>query len=213
MDGAIREGLLVVQSVVVVPPTRVDRSSDEALLAGVGLGDPAAATAFVRRFQRRVFGVGLAITSDAALAEDVAQQAFERAWRHAGSYDARRGSVTVWLLAITRNLAIDTVRVRRPTAVDPHVVVDLVGLEGADPADAAVQGDEVARVRAALARLPESQRRAVLLATVAARTSSEIAALEGVPVPTAKHRVQSGLRKLRAALVVPESAADPEGEP
>ena len=173
----------------------------------MGVGDPAAATAFVRRFQRRVFGVALAITADAALAEDVAQQAFERAWRHAGAYDARRGSVTVWLLAITRNVAIDTVRVRRPAAVDPHVVVDLAGLEAADPADAAVQGDEIARVRVALAGLPEPQRRAVLLATVAARTSTEIAALEGVPVPTAKHRVQSGLRKLRSALVVPAPEA------
>ena len=213
MDGAVRRRPAAVQSVVVVPPTRVDRSSDEALLAGVGLGDPAAATAFVRRFQRRVFGVAVAVTADAALAEDVAQQAFERAWRHAGAYDARRGSVTVWLLTITRNLAIDAVRVRRPVAVDPQAVVDvvdLVGLEAADPADAAVLGDEMTRVRVALTRLPEPQRRAVLLATLAARTSAEIASLEGVPIPTAKHRVQSGLRKLRAALVVRD--AEPEAD-
>ena len=48
--------------------------------------------------------------------------------------------------------------------------------------------------------LPEDQRRAVLLATLHSRTMVEIAGIEGVPVPTAKHRVQSGLRKLRRAM-------------
>jgi RNA polymerase sigma factor (sigma-70 family) len=185
---------------VVWPPSRVDRLGDEALLAAVGVGDPQAATAFVRRFQRRVFGLALAVTMDAAAAEDVAQQAFERAWRHAGAYDARRGTVVTWLLTITRNVAIDALRVRRPQPLDPAVLNDLLSVgTAADPADAAVQGDELRRVRAALARLPDEQRRAVLLATIGSRTSTEIAQLEGVPVPTAKHRVQAGLRKLRRA--------------
>ena len=48
---------------------------------------------FVRRFQRRVFGLAVAMIGDAALADDLAQAAFERAWRHAGTFDARRGSV------------------------------------------------------------------------------------------------------------------------
>lgn len=174
--------------------------SDEALLAAIGLGDAQAAAVFVRRFQRRVYGLALTVTLDAAAAEDVAQQAFERAWRHAGAYDARRAAVATWLLTITRNLAIDAIRVRRPQPLDPAALHDLLGATGApDPADAAVQGDALRRLRVALDRLPAEQRRAVLLATVASRTSVEIAELEGIPVPTAKHRVQSGLRKLRTA--------------
>ena len=175
---------------------------DEALLAAVGLGEPHAATVFVRRFQRRVFGLALAITQDEALAEDIAQQAFERAWRHAPAYDARRGLVATWLLAITRNLAIDSLRVRRPRPLDPDAVALLLPpAPQPDPGDAAAEGDRMARVRAALHSLPDEQRRAVLLATVGCRTSTEIAELEGVPVPTAKHRIQSGLRKLRRAVV------------
>ena len=60
---------------------------------------------------------------DARTAEDVAQEALLRAWRHAGVFDPRRGSVVSWLLTITRNLAIDTIRVRRPIAIDPDVVL------------------------------------------------------------------------------------------
>jgi RNA polymerase sigma factor (sigma-70 family) len=185
---------------VVLSRARLDRLGDEALLAAVGLDDVDAAAVFVRRFQRRVHGLALTVTLDAATAEDVAQQAFERAWRHAGAYDARRGTVVTWLLAITRNLAIDALRVRRPRPLDPGLMQDLLPLDDADPADAAVRDDRVAQARRALASLPEDQRRAVVLATIGSRTSTEIAEIEGVPVPTAKYRVQAGVRRLRDRL-------------
>ena len=182
--------------------SRVEALGDEALLAAVGLGDRHAATVFVRRYQRRVYGLALSITLDDMLAEDVAQTAFERAWRHAASYDARRGMVSTWLLAIVRNLAIDAMRVRKPQPIEPEAVAAMLPASRTrDPADAAVESDHIARLRVALVDLPIEQQRAVLLATVGCRTSSEIAEIEGVPIPTAKHRVQSGLRKLRRALI------------
>jgi len=185
---------------VVLAP-RVDRLSDEALLAAVGLGDADAATVFVRRFQRPVYGLALSITLDQSAAEEIAQQAFERAWRHAGAYDARRGRVSTWLLTITRNLAIDALRVRRPEPLDPEVINDLLPWsDSVDPAMAAEQTDDLGRLRAALGDLPPEQRRAVLLATLGSRTSTEIATLEDIPIPTAKHRIQTGLRKLRHAV-------------
>ncbi|MFM2077988.1 MAG: hypothetical protein RJA49_1878, partial [Actinomycetota bacterium] len=85
-----------------------------------------AAAVFVRRFQRRVYGLAVTVTGDATLADDIAQLAFERAWRHAGTYDPRRASVTTWLLTITRNLSIDAMRVRRAVPFDPYVVADLM---------------------------------------------------------------------------------------
>src|SRR5215471_1154460 len=99
------------------PYTAVWTVSDEALLAGMAAGDRDAAAAFVGRFQRRVYGIALTITADPRLAEDAAQEAFVRSWRHAAAYDARRGSVASWLLTIARNAAIDLARVRRPIAV------------------------------------------------------------------------------------------------
>jgi RNA polymerase sigma-70 factor (ECF subfamily) len=177
-------------------------AADEALVAGLAVGDPDAALAFVRRFQRRVFGCALAVVGDAGRAEDVAQEAFVRAWRHAAVYDSRRASVATWLLTITRNLAIDAVRVERVRPADLLDVIDLTQADTATgPADLATRTAEVDRVIAALRVLPPDQRRAVVLASVHGRTAAEISEIEGIPLGTAKTRVRSGLMKLRGELV------------
>jgi RNA polymerase sigma-70 factor (ECF subfamily) len=72
-------------------------SSDEALLAGLAAGDQQAAAAFVRRFQRRAYGLARTIVPNPRDAEEVAQDALLRAWRYAAGYDARRGTVLTWL--------------------------------------------------------------------------------------------------------------------
>ncbi len=179
---------------------RLDRLPDDALLAAIALGEQAAAAVFVRRFQRRVYGLALAVTADRGLAEDVAQSAFERVWRHAASFDARRASVPTWILTITRNLAIDAIRVRRPEPIDPFAVNDMMVGSGDDPAESAVDSDDLRRLRVELGMLPDEQRRAVLLATLGGRTTTEIGALEGIPVSTAKTRLRTGLRRLRVAM-------------
>jgi RNA polymerase sigma-70 factor (ECF subfamily) len=186
-------------------------AADEALLTGFALGDAEAAAAFIRRHQRRVFGLAVSILSDAALAEDVAQESFTRAWRHAGAYDPRRGSVPTWLLTITRNLAIDSLRLQRARPVDPEVIVNL-GLEATErdshPAAAAEAGEQADRLRAALTCLPEDQRRAVVLAALCGRTAREVGETEGIPLGTAKTRIRTGLLKLRALLATSSEVDD-----
>src|SRR3954447_8370014 len=130
--------------------------SDEALLAGLAAGQPEAAAAFVRRFQARVYGLVITIVHDERAAEDVAQETFLRAWRHAGTYDARRGRVVTWLLTIARNLAVDVVRLKRAEPRDPEFVASR--LQRAEvaigPADRAAGPDERERLREAMAELP-----------------------------------------------------------
>jgi RNA polymerase sigma-70 factor (ECF subfamily) len=187
--------------------THADGLSDESLLAGLGVGEAAAGTAFVRRFQRRVYGLALSLVNDPALAEDVAQEAFARAWRHAPAYDPRRGSVAAWLLTITRNLAIDALRLRRAEPADPEVIVALqVPALGGGPDDAAAASDDAAKLRAAVDRLPDDQRRALVMAAFFGRTAKEISQTEGIPLGTAKTRIRSGMLKLRAELVVGETS-------
>jgi RNA polymerase sigma factor (sigma-70 family) len=183
-------------------PARPESLSDEALLTAFGLGDRESAAVFVRRYQARVFGLAVMITGDRDSAADVAQQAFERAWRHAGSYDARKGSVSGWLLTITRNLAIDLRRVRRADPIEPHLVELLLPPSDLDrPAARAELSDTVAQLRTVLDSLPAEQRRAVLLATVAGRTAAEIGVIEGIPVPTAKTRIRAGLARLQGSSI------------
>jgi RNA polymerase sigma-70 factor (ECF subfamily) len=170
-------------------------------------GDPDATVAFVRRFQRRVYGLALTILSDAAQADDVAQEAMTRAWRHAAAFDPRRGSVTTWMLTITRNLSIDALRMRRATPTDPEVLValELIDLDGG-PDDAAVLSDEVGALKVALNRLPVEQRRALVLAAIAGRTAQEVSELEGIPLGTAKTRIRAAMIRLRHAMAGADEA-------
>jgi len=177
--------------------------SDESLLAGLGSNDPEAAAAFVRRFQARVFGLVYTVLGDRDAARDVAQEAFLRAWRHAGVFDPRRGSVAAWLLTITRNLALDAVRVRRAVPVDPG---DLARLRAGDiehgPDRQILTNGELARLRQEVARLPEEQGRSLLLAALHGLTAREISQLDGLPLGTVKTRIRAAMHKLRSALEV-----------
>jgi len=123
-------------------------------------------------------------------------------WRHAGSFDARRGAVSTWLLTITRNLSIDAIRVRRPIPLDPWTAAELLAPSRDDPAGKAVDADDLRRLRIAMQGLPDEQRRAVVLATIGGRTAAEIAAIEGVPLGTAKTRLRTGLRRLRDSVAI-----------
>lgn len=160
--------------------------------------------AFVRRFQRRVYGLALTIVGDAGSAEDVSQETFLRAWRHAAAFDGRRGRVSTWLLAIARNLAIDAVRLRGGNRADREVLASqlLLASERAEPAERVGQLDDGERVRNALAALPDEQRQAIVLAGCFGRTAHEISELEGVPLGTVKTRIRTAMIKLRDELEV-----------
>jgi RNA polymerase sigma factor (sigma-70 family) len=174
--------------------------SDDMLLAGLGAGDAEAAVAFVRRFQRLVFGVAVAVVGDHGLAEDIAQQAFERAWRHAALYDPRRGSVRTWLTRIVHNLAVDAVRVRRPAPVDPQDLLPLIAAITESPERQVLASETSEQLRVVLATLPPEQARAVVMAGVHGLSAREIAEAEHVPVSTAKSRIRTAIAKLHAAV-------------
>ena len=176
--------------------------SDESLLAGLASSDPDGSAAFVRRFQGPVFGLAMTIVGDPGMAEEVAQESFMRAWRHAATFDPTRGRVVTWLLAITRNVALDALRMRRQVPVDPDALLDLRADSRTEPEAQGVLADECERVRRALVGLPDEQRRAVLLSAFFGRTAREIGEIEGIPLGTAKTRIRTGLQRLREAFEV-----------
>jgi RNA polymerase sigma-70 factor (ECF subfamily) len=183
----------------------MDVPSDEALLAGMADGDRDAVVAFVRRYQARVFGLAVAVLGDRQAAEDVAQEALVRVWRHARAYDANRGSVGAWVATIVRNLAIDAHRLRRESPADfgdlSGLLAALADVEpSASPADQAVHRDQLHLVARALVSLSVDQRRALLLAAFHGWTAREISEAENIPLGTAKTRIRDGMLRLRAAL-------------
>lgn len=175
--------------------------SDESLLAGMADGDQDAAATFVRRYQARVYGLAMTVTGVPAVAEEVAQESFVKAWRHASTYDARRGRVSTWLLTITRNTAVDAVRYRHEDPMDPSLLVAMLrpprrsASEDHNPETSLV-------LREALAELPPGQREPILLMTFSGLTAQEIATRYDVPLGTVKTRVRRGLRAMRERLEV-----------
>src|ERR1700677_2454860 len=184
-----------------------DELPDETLLAGLGAGDADLALAFVRRFQRIVFGVAVSVIGDPTAAEDVAQQAFEQAWRHAQVYDSRRGSVRTWLTTIAHNLAVDVLRARTSAPVEPDDLAALLTAVTETRERVAVATDGAAGLRRQLVRLPAPQARAVAMAGIYGMTARQIADAEEVPLGTAKTRIPDGMQKLRDAYL-PEDASD-----
>lgn len=174
--------------------------SDEALLAGLGGGGPEVGLAFVRRFQRHIFGVALAVLGEASLAEDVAQQTFVRAWRAAPGFDSTRGSVRTWLTTIAHNLAVDAARGRKSTPLDPSDLVRLVGPGFDEPEQLSMRKESATELRQAIGLLPAEQARAVVMAGVYGLTAQQVADAEGIPLGTAKTRIRSAMHKLRSAL-------------
>jgi RNA polymerase sigma factor (sigma-70 family) len=193
--------------------------SDEELLAGLAAGRLEALDVLYERYKSMAYGIARRITADDALAEDVVQEAFLGAWRSADRYVPGRGSVKTWLLSIVHHRAIDAVRRRRPVSELPEEA------EGAlTPAPLTlpdVWGEvsgrlDGARVRAALATLPEAQREAVELAYFGGLSQTEIADRTGVPLGTVKSRVRLALLALRRELGLSVSIhadADVEGSP
>jgi len=168
--------------------------TDEALVAAMVGGDPWALVAFIQRFEPRVYGLALRMVGDPGLAEEVTQDAFVRVWRRAASFDPERGQVASWLLTITRNLAIDAMRLRRDPPLDPALVATF--------ADSAPDAGYHIEMRTQLDVLPTDQARAVVLAAYYGFTVREVADIEGIPLGTAKTRLRRGLARLRTSMSV-----------
>jgi RNA polymerase sigma-70 factor (ECF subfamily) len=184
-----------------VPPAESAATSEPELLRRIASADLVALEALYDLYGSAAYGVALRITSDEALAQDVVQDAFISVWRHAARFDAARGSVKTWLLAIVHNRAIDEVRRRRDTVglpdpdddPPPPLTLPDVWTEVAARFDATT-------VRQAFAALPEPQREALRLAYYEGLTQEEIASRTGTPLGTVKSRTRLGLLGLRQRL-------------
>jgi RNA polymerase sigma factor (sigma-70 family) len=129
-------------------------------------------------------------------AEDVLQRTFLDVWRSAERYDPDQ-RLAGWLFTIAHRRAIDALRGRRHPVVDVEAVRGLVGEDGRETAQ---RYADAAEVRAALAQLPEHERRVLELAYFADLTQREIAERLGVPLGTVKGRAARGTRRLATLL-------------
>lgn len=183
---------------------------DEDLVRRVGEGDPAAIQAMVARKLPRMLSLARRMLGDAAEAEDVAQEAMLRAWRQAPRWTPGQARFDTWLHRVGLNLCYDRLRRRREIATDalPDGVDD-----GPAPDRGLLAAETGARVEAALARLPERQREAIVLCHYQELGNIEAAALMEISVEALESLLSRGRRALRTALadIAPHPGAGRDG--
>lgn len=156
----------------------------------------------------RVYGLVLRITRRAALAEEVVEDTFWQAWRQAPRFEAARGKVVTWLLAMARSRAIDALRrdERFQHAEMPEESSLEDGAEASMPAHDLLEATRSEqRVHEAIAALEPRARQLVALAFFRGLTHEEIAAQTAMPLGTVKSLIRRSLQQLRKLLDQPTS--------
>ena len=143
---------------------------------------------------------------DRAEAEDIVHDAFVTVADRALQYAPERGSVVAWLVTLVRNLSIDRTRRRdrRGSLARDVIVHEPVAPVATSPRRSTADAAERAKIRRALAGLPEAQRVTLEVAFFEGLTYPEIAARENVPLGTIKSRAARALAALREALLARE---------
>jgi RNA polymerase sigma factor (sigma-70 family) len=172
---------------------------ERTLVARIGAGDDTALAIAYDQYGALVYGVAARLLGRDQAA-DVAQDVFTTLWDRPDGFDAAKGSLRTYLAVLARRRAIDHLRRhgRREAnerrahaaapAAAPHVEEAAIALIAAE------------RVRDALRRLPDAQRRAIELAYLDGLTFREVAVATGSSEGTAKSRIRLGLHRLAQEL-------------
>lgn len=171
---------------------------EPALVRAASTGDADAFAEIVRAYQGPVQRFLRHLVGDAALAEDVAQETFVRAYQRLASFRAE-SKFSTWVFSIARNAGLDAVRARGRR---------LRLVERAPLLPPAVAPDTSAELAAALAALPPKHREPLLLVEVLGLSYSEAAAVLSVPEGTVKSRVFHARRTLAAWYDAKEHAGE-----
>ena len=160
--------------------------------------DPQALAELYDLYGRLAYALILRVVRDAAIAEDLVQETFLRVWNRVQGFDAQRGAVGPWLLAVARNRAIDYLR---SSAGRAHSPLDLERTEHpalyGDLEREILASDSARRIKAAMAKLSPPHREVIELAYFEGLSQTEMAERMGQPLGTVKTWVRTALRQLR----------------
>ena len=176
---------------------------EEEVIARAAAGDRGAFTQLIEHYQSACYGLAWRLLGDPDQAADAAQDAFVHAYDAISKY--RGGIFRSWILRITANASYDILRraQRRPTTTLPDVEegeAELPDVRAVDPAVEASRSELRRHLDAALRRLPEDQRTAVVLCDVYGMDYQEVADATESALGTVKSRIHRGRLRLREML-------------
>lgn len=165
---------------------------DQILMQKICQRDQSALASLYERFGNAVYGLALHVGQNQTVAEEVTQDVFMKIWERADQWDVKRGKLSTWILAMTRNAAIDRLR-KDNRKVDFSTapldkVVNLLAVEDWQ------QGQQL---RILLQQLPPEQAQIVQLSFFGGLSHTDMADMLDIPLGTIKTRLRLGLQKLR----------------
>ena len=179
------------------------RADDSGLVARMQRRDPQALAELYDRYGAVTYSLILRVVRDTGIAEDLVQETFLRVWNRVSGFDAQRGSIGPWLLAVARNRAIDYLRSaggRERNAVEyeetdhPRLYCDME--------KDILASDKARKVKSAIDKLPANYRQVIELAYFEGLSQTEMAERMGQPLGTVKTWVRTALKNLRDELAV-----------
>jgi RNA polymerase sigma-70 factor (ECF subfamily) len=183
--------------------------TDESLLIAVGNGQNVDAfNQLFKRFAKKIFALGMKITRNEQLANDLIQESMLNIWQKAPLYDLDKGSAKGWIFTLSRNRCFDMLRKqkRQPNCISAD---DIWPLESsAEPTmvheDIGGQQVELSLIESYFDQLSDPQRAVVEQIYIKDRTHEEAAAHLQIPLGTLKSRLRLGVAKLRNLIGVNE---------
>jgi RNA polymerase sigma-70 factor, ECF subfamily len=187
------------------------REPEPEIIVRARAGDLRAFEWLVRAYQADAWRFAYHLTRDRAVAEDVTQDAFLRAWRGIGSYKGQ-AKFTSWLLRIVRNCAVDAYRkTRRETPVGGGEETGAAADRGGEPSEESgerARSDERTRIHQAIRGLPMALREPFVVIEVLGFTYQEASVILDTRVGTVKSR----MHRARAALIEALGESEAAGE-
>ena len=158
-------------------------------------GDADAIRTLYSRFGPPIYSLGIRMLGSSESAEELTQDVFLTAWRKGRAFDATRGRLSTWLMAIAHNIAVDRLRHERGRSRPPLVLME----ELPEPPPTYEEDSLIERETARRVLMDLSlQDRGLLVRTYfQGWTAREIAEADGIPLGTVKTRLRAALIRLR----------------
>lgn len=180
-----------------------EAATANALVARAQAGDALAFTELVRRYRPRIYALALAITGNAAAADDIAQDVFTKAFTVLHKFEGRSAFFT-WVYRMAMNRALNERRVQsrreaREVGDDPRLELAVATDSGGDPARAAMLRERYRLLLAALDALPADLRMTVILVALQGLSHGEVAVVQKVSEGTIAWRMHEARNRLMHA--------------
>ena len=196
-EPTIVESAMEQPSPSIVPVVEIDDDTDDALLQRIAGNDETAFRLLVERHIDRGYALALRILDNRADAEDVVQDTLLKVWTHRGRWEPGRAKFSTWLYRVVTNRCIDLLR--QPKNADVEQIPEPA--DGAPDAETAIHRNEVNdMLEAAMARLPDQQRVAVVLSYHDNMSNAEIADVMETTVSAVESLLKRGRQQLRKLL-------------